>query len=149
MGVLVRAVAGRHDAVCLVNVMIQTMTMLWICLAGAAGTGTRHALTLWAAQRFGTGFPYGTLIVNLAGCFAIAAIIQAAATQAWSPTARTAMTVGFLGGFTTYSSFNHETMRLYEQGVGGAALLNVALTVAGGLMAGWAGATLARMLTGR
>ena len=44
----------------------------WICLAGAAGTGARYLVALWAAQRFGTAFPLGTLIVNLAGCFAIA-----------------------------------------------------------------------------
>jgi fluoride exporter len=125
------------------------MTMLWICLAGAAGTGIRHALTLWAAQRLGTAFPYGTLIVNLAGCFAMAAIVHAAGTLAWSPTARVAVTVGFLGGFTTYSSFNHETTRLFEQGASGAALVNVALTVLGGLMAGWLGAAVARLLVGR
>ena len=125
------------------------MTMLWICLAGAAGTGTRHALTLWAAQRLGTAFPYGTLIVNLTGCFAIAAIVHAAGTMAWSPTARVAMTVGFLGGFTTYSSFNYETTRLFEQGASGAALVNVGLTVLGGLTTGWLGATAARLLIGR
>ena len=44
----------------------------WICLAGAAGTGTRYLVALWAAQRFGSSFPYGTLFVNLAGCFLIA-----------------------------------------------------------------------------
>ena len=41
----------------------------WICLAGAAGTGARYLIALWAAQRFGSAFPYGTLIVNLIGCF--------------------------------------------------------------------------------
>ena len=45
----------------------------WICLAGAAGTGTRYLIAVWAAQRFGTRTPYGTLIVNLTGCFVIAA----------------------------------------------------------------------------
>ena len=50
----------------------------WICLAGAAGTGARYLIALWAAQRFGSAFPYGTLIVNLVGCFAIAAVMHAA-----------------------------------------------------------------------
>jgi fluoride exporter len=45
---------------------------LWICLAGAAGTGARYLIALWAAQRLGSAFPYGTLLVNLVGCFAIA-----------------------------------------------------------------------------
>ena len=40
--------------------------LFWICLAGAAGTGTRYLVAVWAAQRFGTAFPYGTLVVNLA-----------------------------------------------------------------------------------
>jgi CrcB protein len=47
----------------------------WICLAGAAGTGARYLVALWAAQRFGSAFPYGTLLVNLVGCFAIAALM--------------------------------------------------------------------------
>jgi hypothetical protein len=45
----------------------------WICLAGAAGTGARYLIALWAAQRLGSAFPYGTLIVNVFGCFVIAA----------------------------------------------------------------------------
>ena len=52
--------------------------LLWICLAGAIGTGARYLIALWAAQRFGSAFPHGTLIVNPIGCFAIAALI-------WSP----------------------------------------------------------------
>ena len=45
----------------------------WICLAGAVGTGARYLIAVWAAQRLGSAFPYGTLIVNLVGCFVIAA----------------------------------------------------------------------------
>ena len=50
----------------------------WICFAGAAGTGTRYLIAVWSAQRLGSAFPFGTLIVNLAGCFAIAALMHAA-----------------------------------------------------------------------
>jgi fluoride exporter len=119
---------------------------LWICAAGAAGTGARYLIGLWAAHRFGPGFPYGTVIVNLTGCFLIAAIIQIATAQAWSETARLTLTVGFLGGFTTYSSFNQETMRLAASGTVGAAGLNVLVTLLGGLAAGWLGFALSRML---
>ena len=73
---------------------------LWICLAGAAGTGARYLIALWAAQRFGSAFPYGTLIVNLVGCFAIAAVMHAALFLSWSPTVRSAITIGFIGGLT-------------------------------------------------
>jgi fluoride exporter len=121
----------------------------WICLAGAAGTGTRYLLALWAAQRFGSAFPYGTLIVNLSGCFSIAAVMDAAVTLSWSPTARSAITIGFIGGLTTYSGFNYETTRLIEEGALGAAALNAASTILGAFAAGWLGILCARQLLGR
>ena len=89
---------------------------LWICLAGAAGTGARYLIALWAAQRLGSAFPYGTLIVNLLGCFALSAVMHVALALSWSATVRSAITIGFIGGLTTYSSFNYETTRLIEEG---------------------------------
>jgi len=121
----------------------------WICLAGAIGTGTRYLVALWAAQRFGSALPYGTLIVNLAGCFAIAAVMHAALTLAWSPNVRVAITIGFLGGLTTYSSFNYETMRLFEEGATRAAFVNAVATIVGGFVAGGLGLFCARQLLGR
>jgi fluoride exporter len=122
---------------------------LWICLAGAAGTGARYLIALWAAQRFGSTFPYGTLTVNLAGCFAIAAVMQAATSLSWSPTLRSAITIGFIGGLTTYSSFNYETTRLIEEGALGAAALNAGCTIVGAFAAGWLGMLGARQLLGQ
>jgi CrcB protein len=122
---------------------------LWICLAGAAGTGARYLIALWTAQRFGSAFPYGTLIVNLFGCFAIAAAMHAALTLSWSPTLRSAVTIGFLGGLTTYSSFNYETTRLLDEGSTGLAGLNATVTVAGAFLAGWLGMICARHVLGR
>src|SRR6188472_2770610 len=103
--------------------------LFWICLAGAAGTGARYLVAVWAAQRFGTAFPYGTLVVNLAGCFLIAVIMHTAFALSWSPTVRSALTVGFVGGLTTYSSFNYETSSLLQAGSNGPALLNAFATV--------------------
>src|SRR5512139_811462 len=97
---------------------------LWICLGGAAGTGARYLISIWAAQRLGSTFPYGTLIVNLAGCFAIAAVMQVSLAASWSATLRSAITIGFLGGLTTYSSFNYETSRLLEERAIGIATVN-------------------------
>ena len=122
---------------------------LWICLAGAAGTGVRYLTAVWAAQRFGSAFPYGTLIVNLSGCFVIAAVMHAALTLGWSPAIRSAVTIGFIGGLTTYSSFNYETMRLFEEGVPATAFVNIAVTILGGLAAGWLGLLAAREVFGR
>ena len=122
---------------------------LWICLAGAAGTGARYLIAVWAAQRLGSTFPYGTLVVNLIGCFAIAAFMHAALTLGWPATTRAAVAIGFIGGLTTYSSFNYETMRLVEEGAPTTAALNLALTVVGGFMAGWLGLITAREILGR
>jgi CrcB protein len=121
---------------------------VWICLAGAAGTGARYLIALWAAHRFGSTFPYGTLIVNVAGCFAIAAAMQTALTLSWSPTVRSAITIGFIGGLTTYSSFNYETSRLLEEGALPTAALNAAATIVGSFAAGWLGVVFAKYLLG-
>jgi fluoride exporter len=121
----------------------------WICLAGAAGTGARYLVALWAAQRLGSAFPYGTLIVNLFGCFAIAAVMHAALAVSWSPTVRSAVTIGFIGGLTTYSSFNYETSRLLEEGAVQAAALNAMVTIVGAFIAGWLGLLCAKQLLGQ
>jgi fluoride exporter len=123
--------------------------LFWICLAGAVGTGSRYLIALWAAQRLGSAFPYGTLIVNLAGCFLVTAVMHAALTLGWSANLRAALTIGFMGGLTTYSSFNYETMRLFEEGAPATAVVNLALTVIGGFTAGWLGLVAARELLGR
>jgi CrcB protein len=123
--------------------------LFWICLAGAVGTGSRYLIAVWAAQRLGSAFPYGTLIVNLAGCFVVAALMHAALTLGWSANLRSALTIGFIGGLTTYSSFNYETMRLFEEGAPASAFLNVALTLVGGFSAGWLGLITAREVFGR
>jgi fluoride exporter len=121
----------------------------WICFAGALGTGVRYLIALWAAQRLGSAFPFGTLIVNLAGCFAIAALMHAALTLGWPATTRAAVTIGFIGGLTTYSSFNYETMRLFEEGALATAAANVGLTLLGGFTAGWLGLLAARAVLTR
>ena len=113
--------------------------LFWICLAGAVGTAARYFVGLWATRRFGPAFPYGTLIVNLAGCFLIGFVMNVAAAKAWPETTRLAVTVGFLGGFTTYSSFNFETTRLAAHGAMAAASVNVLVTLLGGFAAGLLG----------
>jgi fluoride exporter len=123
--------------------------LLWISLAGAVGTGTRYLVGVWAAGRFGTAFPYGTLLVNLIGCFLMALIVHVATTvTAISPTLRLVLTTGFLGGLTTYSSFNYETTALFASGARSIACLNFGLTVGGCLLAGIAGFWVGRILVG-
>jgi CrcB protein len=120
--------------------------LFWICVAGAVGSGVRYLIALWAAQRLGATFPYGTLIVNLAGCFAIAVLMHVGARFAWAPSLRAALTVGFIGGLTTYSTFNYETTRLAQEGALHSAATNLVVTIIGGLLAGWLGLLCARGL---
>jgi fluoride exporter len=122
---------------------------LWICLGGAAGTGARYLLSGWALAAFGTSFPYGTLAVNVVGSFLVGLLMQVGlATPILSPTLRLALTTGVMGGFTTYSTFNYETIRYIQEGAWRLALGNVALTLALCLAAGFAGLALGRSLFG-
>jgi fluoride exporter len=122
------------------------MMLLWVMIAGGLGSGARYLVGRSALATFGGSFPYGTLIVNLVGCFALGIVVQIASSGEWSPELRATIAVGFLGGFTTYSSFNQETLMLVSSGAIGAAGLNVALTLAGGLAAATLGMFAARML---
>jgi len=122
---------------------------LWICLGGAAGTGARYLLSGWALAAFGVSFPWGTLSVNVIGSFLLGLLMQVGvATPVLSPTLRLALTTGVMGGFTTYSTFNWETMRYIQDGAWRLAVGNVVLTLAVCLAAGFAGVALGRSLFG-
>ena len=82
----------------------------WVCLAGALGTGVRYLVTLAAVRSFGVGFPWGTLAVNLVGCFFMSLVAYAGARAVISPDTRVVLATGFLGGLTTYSAFNWESL---------------------------------------
>ena len=122
---------------------------LWICAAGALGTGARYLLSGWALALLGAGFPYGTLAVNVVGSFLIGLVMQIGlATSLLSPTLRMTLTTGFIGGFTTYSTFNYETIRYVQDGAWKLAVGNVVITLAACLAAGFAGIALGRSLFG-
>ncbi len=122
---------------------------LWICAGGAAGTASRYLLSTWLIRASGSAFPWGTLAVNLIGSFLLGLLMEVGlTTAAISPTLRLALGTGLLGGFTTYSSFNYETLRLMQDHSPALALVNVAATLLGCLAAGilgaWSGRLLAR-----
>lgn len=126
--------------------------MLWICAGGALGTGARYLVGVWAAQALGTGFPYGTLIVNTAGSFLISLVMYLSIDAGTlSLPLRMFLATGFMGGFTTYSSFNYETIKLLQSGAWGVAALNVLATLAAcavaGLLGLWAGSRIAAALS--
>ena len=123
---------------------------LLICLGGAVGTGARYLTALWAAGAMGSSFPFGTLIVNMVGSFLIAFIMHVGgATELLSSDARAILTTGVMGGFTTYSTFNYETTNYLREGAWLFAAANATATIAGCLVAGFAGLALARLAVGR
>lgn len=121
--------------------------LFWICLAGAIGTGVRYLVGLWADERLGRAIPYGTLLVNVVGCFLIGLVMQVSLrTTAFSPALRLTLTTGFMGGLTTYSSFNHDVVRYLQSGAYTTAVLYFALTVILCLAAGSLSVILAGVL---
>jgi CrcB protein len=104
---------------------------IYICLGGAIGTGLRYLTGVLAIRWLGGDFPYGTLIVNVVGSFLIGLIQQVGVTSPLIPEAtRLFLTVGIMGGLTTYSSFSYETLRLAQLGAWGQAWVNVLVTTA-------------------
>ena len=121
---------------------------LLIGLGGAVGTWARYLVAIGAARVLGAAFPYGTLIVNVLGCFLITAVMHVAtSTDLISPTLRLTLTTGFMGGLTTYSTFNYETLRLFQERASAAAWANLAVTVLGCFAAGLLGLAAATRLT--
>jgi len=122
---------------------------LLICLGGAIGTGARYLVAIETPRLLGTSFPYGTLIVNVVGSFLLGAVMHVGLTTAMmAPTVRLVLATGVMGGFTTYSTFNYETLEYLREGAFGIAALNVAVTLVVCLAAGALGLALARWLVG-
>src|SRR5215510_9052298 len=115
-------------------------TTIFIALAGLTGTLFRYWLSGFVARQYGENFPWGTLIVNLVGSFLAGAIYHLAEERLLiSPTLRTVILIGLIGGFTTFSSYGLQTFTLLRDGQIGLATLNVAVSNVLGLFMVWAG----------
>ena len=113
-----------------------------IAIAGALGALSRWGLGHWAAQW--PAFPYGTLTANLAGCFLLGLIMEMAERAPWfSSELRTAISVGFVGALTTFSTWEYETLRMGRRGDVLLAAGNFAVNVFFGFVLLWAGSRLA------
>lgn len=120
---------------------------LLVCLGGALGSGLRFLAATGAVMLFGADFPRGTLFVNLVGSFLLAVVMGVSTSSTLiSLELRLFLGAGLMGGFTTYSSFNYETLSLAIQGSWGAAVFNVIVTVAGCLLSGVAGLVVGRAI---
>ena len=116
----------------------------WVAAGGAVGSVARYALGTLVQERAGT-FPLGTLLVNVSGSLLMAFIVEyALATPAVSREMRALLTTGFCGGYTTFSAFSYETVRLAQEGDYRRAGFYVLVSVAGSLAAALAGFAFAR-----
>lgn len=113
---------------------------IFIALAGLVGTLIRYWLAGFVARQYGENFPWGTLIVNLIGSFLAGALYHLAEERLLiSPSVRTILLIGLIGGFTTFSSYGLQTFTLLRDGQIGLATLNVTASNALGLLMVWAG----------
>ena len=125
------------------------MRLLLVLAGGALGSAGRYLVGLWMVNRFGPTFPWGTLIVNVVGSFLIGLIATLADDRGRiGPEARVFLVAGVLGGFTTFSSFSLETLRLAEQHAPLRAVANVSANVVLSVGAALLGSTVGRALNG-
>jgi CrcB protein len=125
------------------------MKVLWVFLGSGAGGVLRYLMVSASVELAGPGFPYGTIAVNTLGSFAISLVMTLAGEAGIiGPDLRVALVTGVLGGFTTYSAFNFETLALAESGRPGAAALNVVATLGMCIGAGVLGLFAARRFVG-
>ena len=123
------------------------MRLALIAIFGSAGTLARYGLQGLVQIRVASTFPYGTLLVNLSGCFLLGLIGQFTLNRmVISPDWRAAIAVGFFGGYTTFSSFGWETAKMLEDGEWLRASTYVAASVVAGLLLSAAGIHLANKI---
>ncbi|MDF2572884.1 MAG: CrcB-like protein [Sporomusa sp.] len=124
------------------------LNILIVAIGGGIGAASRYLVSSWAAERFGSNFPYGTLFVNVAGCFIIGLFLALVNDKIIvKPEWRLFVTTGFLGGLTTFSSFSYETIKLLQESDVSLALYNVIANCGIGFLATWVGMNCARYLT--
>jgi CrcB protein len=125
---------------------MQAMRSLWlVALGGALGAVARAVLSTAIHVRWPSALPWGTIAVNLVGCLILGLLSGVLESRPHlNPTWRSFAAVGVLGAFTTFSTFENETLALLQRGHMGAALTNIGLSVTVGLLAVWAGTLLGR-----
>src|SRR6266576_1768619 len=124
------------------------MIYLYIALGGAAGSLLRYSLGGAVQRLTDSGFPTGTLFVNVSGCFIIGVLLRQFMNMQLSPELRALLIVGFCGGFTTFSTFSAETLGLVEGGEYARAASYVVLSLGLCLTATLAGMTTMRLIAG-
>ena len=121
------------------------MRSMWIGVAGFAGAVARYHVEGLVSRQTRGAFPWGTFAVNISGCFLLGLLVTLLTERFLAdPTVRVALTIGFVGAYTTFSTFAYESLRLGEDGAVGLATLNVVASVAVGILAVWLGTVAGR-----
>jgi len=122
------------------------MKYLVIGIGGFAGAVARYALGAYIGGRYGVRFPLGTFVINISGSFLIGFILALLSRTTASPNWRYLIPIGFIGAYTTFSTFEYETLLAVQDGQITTGVLNIALSVAAGFVAVWAGAALGKVI---
>jgi CrcB protein len=118
-----------------------------VAVFGALGCVARYYIVGWVYDLVGRDLPYGTFVVNILGAFLLGLVMEFGLRSALLPVSlRTGIAIGFLGGFTTFSTFSYETFRLLEEGDFFVATVNVLVSVVVCLIFTWLGIHAARVL---
>jgi len=121
--------------------------LLAVAAGGAVGAVSRYLTSAVVSRAFGAGFPYGTFAVNILGSLIMGFVLVRLATSfEASPSLKALITAGFLGSFTTFSTFSMDSFALIQSGAFGAAAAYILLSVGIGLASFWAGALLGQAI---
>ena len=128
--------------------MIEFRQVLVVAVGAAIGGVARFVIGQLFVMRFGPGFPWGTMFINVTGSFLIGVVFQLAESRAMgvTPLVRLFAATGILGGYTTFSAFSLEAFMLFDEGGGGAGLFYIIGSVAFGVVAAYAGLVLTRIV---
>lgn len=121
------------------------MTYLAISIGAVLGANARFLVGGWIAERFGAAFPWGTLVINVTGSLLIGFVITLSTERLAPDWFRPLLAIGFLGSYTTFSTFSYETLSLVQNGAWLAAAANVAVSVGAAFSGVYAGTVLARL----
>jgi CrcB protein len=142
------ASAGGFQSI--ISILFRQREMFRLFIVGAGGflgSAARYWISTAIYRASGEAFPYGTLVVNVCGCFLIGVLMQLFQERfVANPDFRIFLTIGILGGFTTFSTFSFETMKLLLEGSYFFGLWNILSTLLGCLGGTWLGITVAKIL---